>query len=56
LLDYAKTNTSCKKFTANVHRGNIASKKVLGKIGFKRVGEGEVFKARQISIIESYKY
>jgi RimJ/RimL family protein N-acetyltransferase len=43
LLNYAKTNTSCKKFKASVYKGNTASSKVLEKVGFKQTGEGEDF-------------
>ena len=51
LLHYAKTNTSYKKFKANVYTGNIVSTKALEKIGFNQVGEGEVFsKSRQKNV------
>lgn len=43
LLDYTKANTSFKNFRANVYKGNVASSKVLEKIGFSQTGEGKVF-------------
>ncbi len=43
LLKYAKTKTQLRKFRANVARGNIASYKVLKKIGFRCVGEGSTY-------------
>ena len=43
LLNYAKTNTSYKNFKANVYKENTASSKVLEKVGFRQIGEGESF-------------
>ena len=43
LLDYSKVNTSFKNFRANVYKGNVASSKVLEKIGFRKTGDGKVF-------------
>ena len=56
LLDYAKTNTSFKRVKSNVHRGNIESSKVLEKIGFKRVGEGEDFSISKQENIPTINY
>ena len=54
LLQYASTKTLHSKFRANVARENIASARVLEKIGFRYVGEGYVFslaKQKKISTL-----
>ncbi len=56
LLNYAKTNTSYKNFKATVNKGNTASSKVLKKVGFKQIGEGEVFDLSTQEIIPSLNY
>ena len=43
LLHYAETDTSHRRFKADVHTGNFASSNVLEKVGFQQVGKGEVF-------------
>ena len=42
LLNYVKKNTSYKNFKASVYKGNIASSKVLKKVGFRQTGEGKI--------------
>ena len=58
LLDYAKSNTPCEKFKANVFKENVASAKVLEKNGFKRVEDREVFSiSRQENVLSvNYEY
>ena len=58
LLNYAKSNTPCEKFKANVFKENVASAKVLEKNGFKRVEDREVFSiSRQENVISvNYEY
>ena len=58
LLNYAKSNTSCEKFKANVFKENVASAKVLEKNGFKRVEDREVFSiSRQENVLSvNYEY
>ena len=58
LLNYAKSNTPCEKFKANVFKENVASAKVLEKNGFKRVEDREVFSiSRQENVLSvNYEY
>ena len=56
LLSYAKTNTPYEKLKANVHKGNIASVKVLEKNGFKRVGDREAFSISRQENVPSVNY
>ena len=56
LLNYVKENTSFKKFRANVYKENIASSKVLQKLGFKKTGEGQVFSLSEQENISCVKY
>ena len=43
LLNYATSKTPHRAFKANVYTGNAGSLKVLEKVGFKKIGTGEVF-------------
>ena len=56
LLDYAKSNTPCEKFKANVFKENVASAKVLEKNGFKRVEDREVFSISRQENVPSVNY
>ena len=56
LLNYAKTNTPCEKFKANVFKENVASAKVLEKNGFKRVEDREVFSISRQENLPSVNY
>ena len=56
LLNYAKSNTPCEKFKANVFKENVASAKVLEKNGFKRVGDEEVFSISRQENVLSVNY
>lgn len=56
LLDYAKANTSHKKFRAHVYKGNTASSKVLEKVGFRQTGESEAFSLSKQENIPSLNY
>ena len=56
LLNYAKTNTPCEKFKANVFKENVASAKVLEKNGFKRVEDREVFSISRQENVPSVNY
>ena len=56
LLNYVRENTSLRKFRANVYKENIASSKVLQKLGFKQTGEGEVFSLSEQANISCFKY
>ena len=56
LLNYLRENTSLRKFRANVYKENIASSKVLQKLGFKQTGEGEVFSLSEQANISCFKY
>ena len=56
LLNYAKSNTPCEKFKANVFKENVASAKVLEKNGFKRVGNEEVFSISRQENVLSVNY
>ena len=58
LFDHVKILTPHKKFKALVYKGNTVSTKVLEKIGFKQMGDGEVFsisKQENISCL-NYEY
>ena len=56
LLNYAKSNTPCEKFKANVFKENVASAKVLEKNGFKRVEDREVFSISRQENVPSVNY
>ena len=56
LLNYVKTNTSYKNFKATVNKGNTGSSKVLEKIGFRQIGEGEVFDLSTRENVPCLKY
>jgi len=56
LLNYAKTNTPCEKFKANVFKENVASAKVLEKNGFKRLEDREVFSISRQENVPSVNY
>ena len=56
LINYAKSNTPCEKFKANVYKENIASAKVLEKNGFKRVEDREVFSISRQENVPSVNY
>ena len=56
LINYAKSNTPCEKFKANVYKENIASAKVLEKNGFKRVEDREVFSISRRENVPSVNY
>ncbi len=56
LLNYAKTNTPCEKFKANVYKENVASAKVLEKNGFKRFEDREVFSISRQENVPSVNY
>ena len=56
LLNYAKSNTPCEKFKANVYKENVASVKVLEKNGFKRVEDREVFSISRQENVPSVNY
>ena len=56
LLNYAKTNTPCEKFKANVFKENVASAKVLEKNGFKRGEDIEVFSMSRQENVPSVNY
>ena len=56
LLNYAKSNTPCEKFKANVFKENVASAKVLEKNGFKRVEDREVFSMSRQENVPSVNY
>ena len=56
LLDYAKSNTPCEKFKANVFKENVASAKVLEKNGFKRLEDREVFSLSRQENVPSVNY
>ena len=56
LLNYVKQNTSFKKFRANVYKENIASSKVLQKLGFKETGEGQVYSLSEQKNRQCIKY
>ena len=56
LLHYAETNTPYKMFKANVYTGNNASSKVLEKIGFKKIGTGEVFSLSKQENVDCLNY
>ena len=56
LLNYAKSNTPCEKFKANVFKENVASAKVLEKNGFKRVEDREVFSISLQENVPSVNY
>ena len=43
LLEFAQISTSFNRVNANVYKRNFGSSKVLQKLGFEQVGEGEVF-------------
>ena len=56
LLNYAKSNTPCEKFKANVFKENVASAKALEKNGFKRVEDKEVFSISRRENVLSVNY
>ena len=56
LINYAKSNTPCEKFKANVYKENIASAKVLEKNGFKRLEDREVFSISRQENVPSVNY
>ena len=56
LLNYAKTHTPHKMFKANVYTKNTGSSKVLEKVGFKKIGTGEVFSLSKQENIPSIYY
>ena len=56
LINYAKSNTPCEKFKANVYKENISSAKVLEKNGFKRVEDREVFSISRQENVPSVNY
>ena len=56
LLNYAKSNTPCEKFKANVFKENVASAKVLEKNGFKRGEDIEVFSISRQENVPSVNY
>ncbi|MEG9861358.1 MAG: GNAT family N-acetyltransferase [Parvularculales bacterium] len=55
-LDYLKTNTTFRKLKACVLSENIASAKLLKKIGFLQVGEEECFSLAQQEKLPSLNY
>ena len=56
LLEFVRRSTSFKRINANVYKENFGSSKVLQKLGFEQVGEGEVFSLSRQEKIECLHY
>jgi RimJ/RimL family protein N-acetyltransferase len=52
LIDYGFTTTDWPEITATVHKGNLGSRKVLGKLGFRVTGESTGFSRAQSGPLE----